>query len=159
MPSKTPCSVVLDDYVATEKAKRPAGSADQDILEEIDKGLKAYFGLAVGRILLYKQERLQYSHLCKRIRDPSDDLAGKQIYEIYGAEHLIRLLGMLSSSFEMCIRILTCSSTVTMPELIAQTNMDQQSVSRLREELIKLTMWLAIPENIKKYFSVPYANE
>ncbi len=30
-----------------------------------------------------------------------------------------------------------------MPELIAQTNMDQQTISRLREELTKLTLWLA----------------
>jgi hypothetical protein len=34
--------------------------------------------------------------------------------------------------------------------------MDQQSVGRLREELTKLTMWLASPENIRKYFSTPY---
>jgi hypothetical protein len=34
--------------------------------------------------------------------------------------------------------------------------MDQQSVGRLREEMIKLTMWLASPDNIRKYFSVPY---
>jgi len=31
---------------------------------------------------------------------------------------------------------------VTLPELIAQTNMDHQSVNRLREELTKLTNWL-----------------
>ena len=32
---------------------------------------------------------------------------------------------------------------VSLPELVAQTNMDQQSVSVLREELSKLTTWLA----------------
>ena len=32
---------------------------------------------------------------------------------------------------------------VTMPELIAQTNMDQQSVNRLREELAKFTSWFS----------------
>lgn len=30
-----------------------------------------------------------------------------------------------------------------MPDLIAHTNMDAQSVSRLREELSKMTQWLA----------------
>ena len=30
-----------------------------------------------------------------------------------------------------------------MPDLIAHTNMDSQSVSRLREELSKMTQWLA----------------
>ena len=30
-----------------------------------------------------------------------------------------------------------------MPELIAQTNMDQQSILRLREEMSKLNLWIA----------------
>jgi len=47
---------------------------------------------------------------------------------------------------------------VKMPELIAQTNMDQQSVSRLREELSKMMLWLAKPQAIKKYFSAEYEN-
>lgn len=41
-----------------------------------------------------------------------------------------------------------------MPELVAQTNMDQQSVSRLREELSKLTVWLG--KNAKTYFVSEY---
>jgi mortality factor 4-like protein 1 len=41
-----------------------------------------------------------------------------------------------------------------MPELIAQTNMDQQSVNRLREELAKLTSWLG--KNSGKYFALEY---
>ena len=43
-----------------------------------------------------------------------------------------------------------------MPELIAQTNMDTQSVNRLREELAKMTMWLAKDANLKKYFAADY---
>jgi mortality factor 4-like protein 1 len=30
-----------------------------------------------------------------------------------------------------------------MPELIAQTNMDAQSVSKLREEMTRLTLWFS----------------
>lgn len=41
-----------------------------------------------------------------------------------------------------------------MPELIAQTNMDAQSISRLREEIAKMMLWLA--KNSAKYFSTPY---
>ena len=44
--------------------------------------------------------------------------------------------------------------TVTLPELIAQTNMDQQSVNRLREELLKMTNWLA--KNHATYFVNEY---
>ena len=43
-----------------------------------------------------------------------------------------------------------------MPELIAQTNMDQQSVNRLREELAKLTQWLA--KHSGRWFITEYEN-
>lgn len=44
--------------------------------------------------------------------------------------------------------------TVSMPDLIAHTNMDSQSVSRLREELAKMTQWLS--KRIDKYLSSDY---
>lgn len=43
---------------------------------------------------------------------------------------------------------------VSLPELIAQTNMDHQSVNRLREELSKLTNWLG--RNAINYFVNEY---
>lgn len=45
-----------------------------------------------------------------------------------------------------------------MPELIAQTNMDSQSVARLREELSKITQWLSKDANISRYFLMQYEN-
>ncbi|KAK5045591.1 Esa1p-associated factor, partial [Cryomyces antarcticus] len=45
----------------------------------------------------------------------------------------------------------------SMPELIAQTNMDSQSVNRLREELSKMTQWLS--KNTPKYFNAQYENQ
>lgn len=45
---------------------------------------------------------------------------------------------------------------VSLPELIAQTNMDQQSVTRLREELSKLTNWLGKEANMPKFFVSEY---
>lgn len=41
-----------------------------------------------------------------------------------------------------------------MPDLIAHTNMDTQAVSRLREELSKMTQWLA--KRVDKFLSVEY---
>lgn len=41
-----------------------------------------------------------------------------------------------------------------MPDLIAHTNMDAQSVSRLREELSKMTQWMA--KRISTYLSTEY---
>ena len=41
-----------------------------------------------------------------------------------------------------------------MPELIAQTNMDQQSVNRLREELGKICQWIS--KRASSIFTVAY---
>ena len=60
---------------------------------------------------------------------------GKGPGDCYGAEHLTRML-------------------VNMPELIAQTNMDAQSVSRLKEEISKFCTWLA--RNSHQYFVAKY---
>ena len=46
------------------------------------------------------------------------------------------------------------SLVVTMPELIAQTNMDAQGVQRLREEMSKLCLWIARHAN--KFFLGQY---
>ena len=43
---------------------------------------------------------------------------------------------------------------VTLPELIAQTSMDVQSVNRLREELTKMCNWIG--RNVEKYFCKEY---
>ena len=43
---------------------------------------------------------------------------------------------------------------VSMPDLIAHTNMDSQGVSRLREELHKMTQWLS--KNAGNYLSQEY---
>lgn len=45
---------------------------------------------------------------------------------------------------------------VSLPELIAQTNMDPQSVNRLREELVKITMWLNKDETVCRVFVSEY---
>lgn len=41
-----------------------------------------------------------------------------------------------------------------MPDLIAHTNMDVQSVNRLREELMRMIQWLS--KHTDKYLSHPY---
>lgn len=91
--------MIMDEYHEFESKRRVEGTPEWDILEEITKGFKEYFSLSVGRVLLYKQERPQFAKLYKRIHDPSDELAGKTMYEIYGAEHMIRLLGKCQSIF------------------------------------------------------------
>ncbi|KAI9849015.1 MAG: Esa1p-associated factor [Sclerophora amabilis] len=135
LPSKTPVNTILDTYLESERTKRRAGSADADILEEVVQGVKEYFDKCLGRILLYRFERDQFFEVRATWESGVGDWEGKGPGDVYGAEHLCRLF-------------------VSMPELIVQTNMDQQSVHRLKEELTKLTAWLA--KNSDKYFTSDY---
>lgn len=54
LPHKKPVEQILNDWVEFEKAKRPVGSAQADILDEIVSGLREYFERCLGRILLYR---------------------------------------------------------------------------------------------------------
>jgi mortality factor 4-like protein 1 len=95
LPSKKSASTILDEYFEYEKARRRAGSAEYDILEEVVHGLKEYFNKSLGRILLYRFERQQFFEIHQRMETPSDTLSGMQIVDIYGGEHLLRLFGTL----------------------------------------------------------------
>ncbi|CAA9959808.1 hypothetical protein CFE70_003248 [Pyrenophora teres f. teres 0-1] len=137
LPSAHPAGVILDEY---QKHAIETGSRtrmERDILEEVIAGVKEYFNKCVGRLLLYRFEREQFYDIWTRTQQPTDDLAGKPLADIYGGEHLLRLL-------------------VTMPELIAQTNMDHQAVTRLREELSQMTTWLAKDSQINTFFVPAY---
>ncbi|KAB8346235.1 hypothetical protein FH972_023280 [Carpinus fangiana] len=134
---------VLNDYFVAESNRRTPGSADAEILEEVVHGIEEYFDKSVGRILLYRFERQQWLEINQRMNghrpaglpksEPS--LEGKRPCDIYGAEHLARLF---------------CS----MPELIAQTNMDQPAVTKLKQELQQMTSWLG--KHADKYFAEGY---
>ncbi|KAH8687541.1 MRG-domain-containing protein [Tricladium varicosporioides] len=135
LPSAHPVNSILDDYYNYEMPRRIAGSAQADILEEVIAGLKDYFEKCLGRILLYRFERNQYTEVREAWMSNRGDMSGKGAGDTYGAEHLCRLL-------------------VSLPELIAQTNMDSQSVNRLREELSKMANWLG--RNAEHYFVKEY---
>jgi mortality factor 4-like protein 1 len=71
--------------------------------------------------------------------------------DTYGAEHLCRLLGM---SLKSVSRNWNSHIVVSLPELIAQTNMDQQSVNRLRQELMTFSAWFG--KHVTRYFVSEY---
>lgn len=135
LPAAQPVNKILDDYLDYEQPRRQTGTPQADILLEVIAGLKEYFEKTLGRILLYRFERSQYIEVREGFNKDTGDFAGKTVGDTYGAEHLCRLI-------------------VTLPELIAQTNMDAQSSNRLREELTKLTIWIG--RNVTKYFVSEY---
>ncbi|KAK5112048.1 hypothetical protein LTR62_004582 [Meristemomyces frigidus] len=135
VPSPTPVTKFLNEYERFELGQRRPNSADADILEEIVAGVKEYFNKSLGRILLYRFERQQFYEMHKAVEAGHGEHAGKTLADVYGCEHLLRLF-------------------VSMPDLIAHTNMDAQSVSRLREELHKMTSWLS--KRLETYLSNEY---
>ncbi|KAL9620693.1 MAG: hypothetical protein Q9160_004829 [Pyrenula sp. 1 TL-2023] len=134
LPSKRPVNFILDEYFTQKRNERPLGSPDAAILEEFHSGMKVYFQKALGKLLLYRFERDQYADLqkywtstgvrCVDVDGNSVQYKGTMPGDIYGGEHLLRLI-------------------VSFPELIAQTNMDNPSVNRLREEIMRFTTWLS----------------
>lgn len=104
------------------------GSAEAEIFDEVLSGIKLYFDRALGNILLYRFERQQYLQIKQKFPD-------KSLCDIYGAEHLLRLF-------------------VSFPALIAQTNMDQQSIVVLREHLEEFLKFMV--ENRRKLFLTEY---
>ena len=155
-PTPAPISVTqfLSEYDEAESVHRRPGSADADILEEVIAGVKEYFNKALGRILLYKFERNQYFDWHKQLEKGHGEHAGKTLCDIYGCEHLLRLFGKILLLVNLVPRNFLTALAVAMPDLIAHTNMDAQAVSRLREELSKMTQWLA--KRIERYLSVDY---
>lgn len=93
LPAKTSVTQFLDDYATSESTKRREGSAEADILEEVIAGVKEYFTRCLGRILLYKFERPQYQEIHPQLVRGTGDMAGKTVPDVYGVEHLCRLLG------------------------------------------------------------------
>lgn len=154
LPSSQPAGVILDKYQEYALSTGNKNSTERDILEEVVAGLKEYFNKSLGRLLLYRFEREQFYDIYTRLEKPTDDLAGKNLADIYGGEHLLRLFGKSGESYtEQTHADLL---TVTMPELIAQTNMDHQAVSRLREELGQMTAWLAKDAQVNAFFASVY---
>lgn len=99
LPSSKPAAIILDEYFAFATSTGNRNSTETDILEEVIQGLKEYFNKALGRLLLYRFEREQFYDISTQVEQPTHDLAGKPMSEIYGGEHLLRLFGNSLSYF------------------------------------------------------------
>lgn len=71
-------------------------SSTEGTVEEVCRGIQLYFDRSLGNLLLYRFERQQYVDVKKESKD-------KEMSEIYGAEHLLRLFGRLPAGCSHCI--------------------------------------------------------
>lgn len=139
LPVKVTVRMILQRYEDFEAQNRVDGSYERDVLEEVVNGIIKYFDKCLPRMLLYKLEKQQYADVYKRIMDPVDDWANMSMSDIYGGQHLLRLF-------------------TTLPELIAHTALDEVGVNRLREELTRITQWMAHPQVANSIFVNEYEN-
>lgn len=93
VPNPHPVFEILDTYFEEKKGQRRLGSPEADILEEVVEGMKDYFNDCLGKILLYRFEREQYFEVRQSIDKGLEGFKDKSVGEIYGAEHLCRLIG------------------------------------------------------------------
>lgn len=104
LPTPYPVSKLLDLYQQEELANRK-NETEVDVLNEVVAGMREYFEKAATRILLYPHEREQYRWYRARMAKDDSPLKDMSWSDLYGAEHLARLLCMspgLSALLRLC---------------------------------------------------------
>jgi hypothetical protein len=106
---------------------------------EVVDGIQKYFDAALGSLLLYRFERIQYAEAIK-------SFAGKRMSEVYGAEHLLRLFGTHHTALlryfadRLGRRVSDASSslswarTAQLPELVAEAGIDEEGRLYIKEK-------------------------
>jgi len=111
-----------------EEFKPPEHAGPEIYFDEVIEGVRLYFDKALGTILLYRFERVQYTESLKKQK-------GKAVSEIYGAEHLLRLF-------------------VKLPLLLSDTDMQPEAQALIKQRLEDLLSYLVT--NKKTFFVSKY---
>ncbi|SAL99306.1 hypothetical protein [Absidia glauca] len=131
LPRQPTITQILTEYKEYKINKRTADKhSNPDMLEQIIQGLCMYFDKALGPVLLYRFERRQYHDIQKT-------QSTKDLTDIYGAEHLLRLF-------------------VQLPKLVAQTSMTEDTTSVLNDYLVDILQYLS--KRQKQLFVPEYQN-
>jgi len=109
LPRNPTVANILDQYLASDHIK-------PNKFEEIIPGIRSYFDKVLGTLLLYRFERHQYSETLKKFNNVT-------ISQIYGLEHLLRLL-------------------VKFPQILSSVDMEEEAAQTLKATLIDLTKFL-----------------
>jgi mortality factor 4-like protein 1 len=131
-PSTTVAEIIRQYLLGVGEATAQRLGHDVPSLRTAATGIQGLFDVALGRMLLYKPERLQYARILQRLgrqdARPSD---------VFGAEHLARLI-------------------VTLPQLLAGTAeaMDQRAVDRIQCSATELLHF--VEENARSLWSSQY---
>ncbi|CCL98454.1 uncharacterized protein FIBRA_00452 [Fibroporia radiculosa] len=144
LPRKPNVLDLLQDFKTYVIAEKAAHLKDPPtLLPTIVAGLQTYFDRALGANLLYRFERPQYAEIRKKYVTGPTVVVGqeKEMSEIYGAEHLLRML-------------------VSLPQMVASSNMDSESVGLVKEYANELMVFMAREQHrifVREYESASLA--
>ncbi|KAG5646789.1 hypothetical protein DXG03_002166 [Asterophora parasitica] len=114
---------LLDEFADYVVEKKPPHLRDPALLiKSIVSGLTLYFDRSLGANLLYRFERPQFAEIRKAYKTGQQVVVGvteKEMSEVYGAEHLLRML-------------------VSLPGMIANSSLDSESVALVRDYVNEL---------------------
>lgn len=120
LPAKKPVSAIVSDFVESlrlEEGKKDAkASANDRCVAEVAQALQLYFDRALGTILLYRFERLQFD-------DIQQSHSGQRMSDVYGVEHLLRLF-------------------VKLPFFLSKCNMEEGETKMLQQRLNEFLKYL-----------------
>ncbi|GAA5922891.1 Eaf3p [Sporobolomyces koalae] len=119
---RVPCvDTILDEWL---KYLQNEEDDKRRLAAEISAGLGLYFNKALGNNLLYRFERGQYQEQYKKLQG-----SNAQMSSIYGGEHLLRLF-------------------VNLPELLAATSLDPESMGVLKENMVQFLAWMDLNRRV-----------
>ncbi|KAJ7902687.1 MRG-domain-containing protein [Mycena olivaceomarginata] len=117
---------LLKEFEEHLKDAKPAHLKDPlGLASTVVSGLQVYFDRSLANHLLYRFERPQYTAIRSKYITGQNVVIGqeKEMSEIYGAEHLLRML-------------------VTLPTMIAQSSLDAESTDIVRDYVNELLAWM-----------------
>ncbi|KAJ6589103.1 MRG-domain-containing protein [Mycena capillaripes] len=126
LPRSPTVEQLLKEFEAYLKETKPAHLKDPLALAPtVVSGLQVYFDRSLANHLLYRFERPQYTIIRSKYITGQNVVIGqeKEMSEIYGAEHLLRML-------------------VTLPTMIAQSSLDAESTDIVRDYVNELLAWM-----------------
>ncbi|KAJ7475212.1 MRG-domain-containing protein [Mycena galericulata] len=138
LPRSPTVDELLKEFEVYLKETKPAHLRDPLVLAStVVSGLQVYFDRSLANHLLYRFERPQYAGVRVKYITGQDVIVGqeKEMSEIYGAEHLLRML-------------------VTLPTMIAQSSLDAESTDIVRDYVNELLSWLLQEQS--RFFQAEY---
>ena len=125
LPRSVTVANILDLFV---EAKKKKASASATVHLEVVAGLREYFDRTLGKLLLYRIERVQYNEIVAAN-------AGFSPSEWYGAEHLLRLF-------------------VKLPQLLGRLHLEEQAAEALQVRLQEVLKFLH--KTPQRFFTAEY---